>query len=70
MDGRYPEALPDLAQDPCGTGPLEYRRSPDGDGYTLSSVGANGKADGPRIAGSRGGDSDDIVVARRGANVL
>ncbi|XYH95583.1 hypothetical protein ACMHYB_48585 [Sorangium sp. So ce1128] len=70
MDGRYPEVLPDLAQDPCGTGPLEYRRSPDGDGYTLSSVGANGKADGPRVAGSRGGDSDDIVVARRGANVL
>ncbi|WP_437659017.1 hypothetical protein [Sorangium sp. So ce1182] len=70
MDGRYPEVLPDLAQDPCGTGPLEYRRSPEGDGYTLSSVGANGKADGPRVAGGRGGDSDDIVVARRGANVL
>ncbi|WP_437620346.1 hypothetical protein [Sorangium sp. So ce1151] len=70
MDGRYPDALPDLAQDPCGTGPLEYRRSPEGDGYTLSSVGANGKADGPRVAGGRGADSDDIVVARRGANVL
>lgn len=66
--GGYPEALPDLAQDPCGTGPLVYRRSPDGDGYTLSSVGKNGTTGGPRVGGDRrAGDGDDIVVTRRGA---
>ncbi|WP_437492443.1 hypothetical protein WME75_18045 [Sorangium sp. So ce1014] len=66
-DGRYPEALPDLAQDPCGTGPLVYRRSPDGHGYTLSSVGENGTNGGPRVARERRvGGGDDILVARRG----
>ncbi|WP_437971434.1 hypothetical protein WMF04_19950 [Sorangium sp. So ce260] len=66
-DGGYPEALPDLAQDPCGTGPLVYRRSPDGHGYTLSSVGENGTTGGPRVARERRvGGGDDIIVARRG----
>ncbi|WP_437820045.1 hypothetical protein [Sorangium sp. So ce1078] len=66
-DSGYPEALPDLAQDPCGTGPLVYQRSPDGHGYTLSSVGENGTNGGPRVASERRvGGGDDIIVARRG----
>ncbi|WP_438000288.1 hypothetical protein WMF26_11100 [Sorangium sp. So ce185] len=69
-DGGYPEALRTLPQDPCGTGPLVYERSPGGDGYTLSSVGENGTVDGPRAAGGAAGDSDDIVVTRRGSDVL
>ncbi|XXX79795.1 hypothetical protein WMF30_13580 [Sorangium sp. So ce134] len=69
-DGGYPEALRTLPQDPCGTRPLVYSRSPGGDGYTLSSVGENGKADGPRAAGGRASGGDDIVVARQGSNVL
>ncbi|WP_437736025.1 hypothetical protein [Sorangium sp. So ce1335] len=68
-DGVYPEALRSLAQDPCGTGPLVYRRSPSGDGYTLSSVGDDGTADRPRAAGGTGA-SDGIVITRRGASVL
>ncbi|AUX44517.1 uncharacterized protein SOCE26_059810 [Sorangium cellulosum] len=69
-DGRYPEALPSLAQDPCGTGPLVYSRSPDGTGYTLSSVGENGQADGPREGGGATGESDDLVITRRGSYAM
>ncbi|XYI00616.1 hypothetical protein ACMHYB_12995 [Sorangium sp. So ce1128] len=69
-DGGYPVALRSLAQDPCGTGPLVYSRSPGGEGYTLSSVGANGKADGPRAADGWTRGSDDIVITRREADVL
>ncbi|WP_437669109.1 hypothetical protein [Sorangium sp. So ce131] len=69
-DGRYPEALPAVAQDPCGTGPLVYSRSPDGRGYTLSSVGENGKADGPREGGGATGDNDDLVVTRHRGDVM
>ncbi|WP_438028108.1 hypothetical protein [Sorangium sp. So ce233] len=69
-DGVYPEALRSLAQDPCGTGPLVYRRSPSGEGYTLSSVGDNGNADGPRAAGGTIRENGGIVITRRGASVL
>ncbi|WP_437296540.1 hypothetical protein [Sorangium sp. So ce426] len=65
-DGGYPEALPALAQDPCGTGPLVYRKSPDGGGYSLFSVGKDGKAGGPRAENGRISEGDDLVVTRRG----
>ncbi|XXY47114.1 hypothetical protein WME91_44640 [Sorangium sp. So ce269] len=69
-DGGYPVALRSLAQDPCGTGPLVYKRSPGGEGYTLASVGANGKAEGPRAVDSWTPGSDDSIVTRREADVL
>ncbi|KYF67244.1 hypothetical protein BE11_08425 [Sorangium cellulosum] len=69
-DGAYPEALRSLAQDPCGRGPLVYRRSPNGEGYTLSSVGDDRDAGGPRAAGGAPRENDSIVITRRGASVL
>ncbi|WP_437691376.1 hypothetical protein [Sorangium sp. So ce176] len=69
-DGVYPEALRSLAQDICGIGPLVYRRSPSGEGYTLSSVGDDGNADGARAAGGTTREDVGIVITRRGASVL